>query len=188
MHVLVRRLASLMWPVALSLLPYASSSSAPPGVGDTGCTVADFGAVADNATDNSAAFRAAFASSCDEVVVPPGTWMTGPFNLSSHTVLRVLGTISGSRDPALYPIVTQQPLDEAYRAPYMHNRQRQALISAYSAVNITVLGSGIIDGNGWDWWKNITSNSSNDLCRQYCPGSGCPAACLIQRPKPNRYF
>lgn len=36
-----------------------------------------------------------------------------------------------------------------YRAPYMLNRQHQALVSAYSATNITVTGSGIIDGNGW---------------------------------------
>ena len=67
----------------------------------------------------------------------------------------------------------------------MHNRQRQALISAYSAVNITVVGSGTVDGNGWDWWRNITNNMSNDLCKEHCPGSGCPAACLIQRPKLN---
>ena len=167
----------------LSLLLPTSSSGIRHGDGDSGCTVAHFGAVPDNATDNTAAFRAAFASSCDEVVVPPGTWMTGPFNLSSHTVLRVFGTISGSRDPTLYPVVIQQPLDEAYRAPYMHNRQRQALISAYSAVNITVVGSGTVDGNGWDWWRNITSNVSNNLCRDHCPGSSCPEACLIQRPK-----
>lgn len=162
------------------LLPLLAGAS---GARDSSCTVAHFGAVADNATDNSAAFRAAAASSCDEVVVPPGIWMTGPFNLSSHTVLRVHGTISGSRDPTHYPVVTQQPLDEAYRAPYMHNRQRQALVSAYSAVNISVVGNGTIDGNGWDWWTNITSKSSNNVCRDLCPGSRCPAACLIQRPK-----
>ena len=109
----------------LSLLLPTSSSGIRHGDGDSRCTVAHFGAVPDNATDNTAAFRAAFASSCDEVVVPPGTWMTGPFNLSSHTVLRVFGTISGSRDPTLYPVVIQQPLDEAYRAPYMHNRQQR---------------------------------------------------------------
>eukprot|EP01048_Picozoa_sp_COSAG05_P022478 COSAG05_NODE_4513_length_1483_cov_1.231214_2_plen_119_part_01 len=118
--------------------------------------MADFGAVADNKTDCTKAFRAAAESGCSEILVPRGVWMTGPFNLSSNTVLRVEGTISGSRDPSVYPIVTQQPLDEAYRAPYMLNRQHQALISAYSAQNISVVGSGTVDGNGWDWWYNVS--------------------------------
>ena len=114
------------------------------------CSVEDFGAVGDNATDNTAAFRRT-ASECHKIIVPRGTWITAPFNLSSHTILHVIGTISGSSNPQLYPIVTQQPLDEAYRAPWMQNRQRQALISAYSAVNVTLSGSGTVDGNGWDW-------------------------------------
>lgn len=79
-----------------------------------GCSVADHGAVADNQTDNSAAFRAtAIACAGSEMLVPPGIWLTGPFNLSSHTVLRVEGTISGSQNPESYPVVTQQPVDEA---------------------------------------------------------------------------
>jgi polygalacturonase len=113
---------------------------------------------------------------------------SGPFNLSSNTVLRVEGTISGSRNPSNYPIVTQQPYDEAYRAPYMLNRQRQALISAYSAQNISVIGSGTVDGNGWDWWYGVSHNPNGTYNRQVCRGgTGLPVptapACMIQRPK-----
>ena len=82
-----------------------------------GCSVADFGAVPDNKTDNTAAFRAASrAERCSEILVPAGVWLTGPFNLSSHTTLNVVrgATISGSMDSAVYPVVTQQPEDEAY--------------------------------------------------------------------------
>ena len=147
----------------LSLMAAAAVATA--AAAQHGCSVADFGAVADNKTDNSAAFRKATASGCSEVLVPVGVWMTGPFNLSSHTVLRVEGTISGSRDPAAYPIVVQQPLDEAYRAPWMRNRQRQALISAYSAVNISVVGSGVVDGNGWDWWRGVDAKVKNGTVR-----------------------
>ena len=78
--------------------------------------LADHGAVPDNRTDNSRAFRnAAAACSGGEMLVPAGTWLTGPFNLSSNTVLRLApgATISGSRAPEVYPVVTQQPLDEA---------------------------------------------------------------------------
>ena len=148
------------------------------------CSVSDFGAVPDNKTDNSVAFRkAAEACAGGEMLVPPGIWMTGPFNISSNTILRVEGTISGSQNPSLYPIVTQQPLDEAYRAPWKKNRQRQALISAYSSTNITITGSGIINGNGWPWWNNQTSQG----CRGFHKPSWQPGpnqtACLIQRPK-----
>lgn len=109
--------------------------------------------------------------------------MTGPFNLSSNTVLRVEGTISGSHNPVVYPVVTQQPVDEAYRAPYMLNRQYQALVSAYSATNVTVAGSGTIDGNGWPWWRNQTVSG----CGGFKPSTWQPNAsqtfCLRQRPK-----
>lgn len=109
--------------------------------------------------------------------------MTGPFNLSSNTVLRVEGTISGSQIPDVYPVVTQQPLDEAYRAPWKLNRQRQALVSAYSATNITVAGSGTIDGNGWPWWDNQTSQGCNGRHNPSWQPNASQTACLMQRPK-----
>lgn len=135
------------------------------------CSIAEHGAKPDNQTDNSAVFRAVTSSdACNEVVVPPGIWMTGPFNLTSNTVLTIMpgAVLSGSREPRHYPIVTQLPVDEAYRAPWMKNRQYQALISAYSATNITIRGGGVVDGNGWDWWKNVSKsvNASNTYYHQ----------------------
>ena len=55
------------------------------------CNITDFGAVADNTTDNSHVFRnlSQVDAQCAEIVVPPGVWLTGPFNLSSNTVFRV---------------------------------------------------------------------------------------------------
>ena len=44
--------------------------------GRSGCSVADFGAVADNKTDCTKAFRAATESGCSEILVPLGVWMT----------------------------------------------------------------------------------------------------------------
>lgn len=93
------------------------------------------------------------------------------------------GTISGSRDPSVYPIVTQQPLDEAYRAPYMLNRQRQALISAYSEQNISVVGTGTVDGNGWDWWYGVSHDPNGTYNRMICQEGHHAPACMIQRPK-----
>ena len=54
----------------------ASSSATIDGSARAGCSVADFGAVADNKTDGTKAFRAAAMSSCSEILVPPGVWMT----------------------------------------------------------------------------------------------------------------
>eukprot|EP01052_Picozoa_sp_SAG31_P021723 SAG31_NODE_1695_length_7508_cov_2.975030_1_plen_70_part_00 len=57
----------------------ASSSAASSSTDDRsprGCSVADFGAVADNKTDGTKAFRAAAMSDCSEIFVPRGVWMT----------------------------------------------------------------------------------------------------------------
>jgi polygalacturonase len=170
----------LLWLLLFSGSAAQSTRAPPPPP----CTVAAFGAVADNRTDNTAAFRAAAASSCDEIVVGLGVWLTGPFNLSSNTVLRVEGTISGSTDPRAYPVVTLLPVDESFRAPWKRNRQRQALVAAYSATNVTVTGSGTIDGNGWPWWRNQTAQGCRGFHNaSWRPDPATQAACLVQRPK-----
>jgi len=74
-------------------------------------------------------------------------------------------------DSAVYPVVTQQPEDEAYRAPWMGNRQHQALVSSFFTTNVTLTGGGTIDGNGWPWWKNTTWCNTKNECT------------LPQRPK-----
>eukprot|EP00035_Acanthoeca_spectabilis_P032645 m.19697 g.19697 ORF g.19697 m.19697 type:complete len:465 (-) comp5476_c1_seq1:100-1494(-) len=133
------------------------------------CNVVAQGAVGDNATDNTAVFREV-AAGCRalypngaSIIVPPGAYVTGPFNLSSNTTLIVEAgaAIVGSLNPDVYPLVVQLPLDEAYRAPHMHNTQYQALISSYGAVNVALTGGGTIEGLGWTWWANMTANSSN---------------------------
>jgi polygalacturonase len=67
----------------------------------------------------------------------------------------------------------------------MRNRQRQALVSAYSANNISVVGPGVIDGGGWPWWNNQTSQQCNSPTHNasWQPDPRTQAACLIQRPK-----
>lgn len=149
------------------------------------CSLLEFGAVGDNMTDNTAAFRRATAS-CAEVLVPSGgIFLTAPFNLSSHSVLRVEGTISGSQRPEAYPIVTQLPRDEAYRAPWMRNRQYSALVAAYSAENVSIVGGGTIDGNGWPWWRNVSHCVGGYTSTGACPGGKANASNthFHQRPK-----
>jgi polygalacturonase len=79
--------ASLDMMAVVALLAAATSAAAAAAPGSTGsldpsssstrgCSVADFGAVADNKTDGTKAFRAAAKSGCPEILVPPGVWMT----------------------------------------------------------------------------------------------------------------
>jgi polygalacturonase len=74
-------------------------------------------------------------------------------------------------------------LDESNRHPWKRNRQRQALVSAYSAINITVTGPGTIDGNGWPWWKNRTVQGCDQKhSPDWLPNASQPT-CFFQRPK-----
>jgi polygalacturonase len=68
----------MMTTTVIILLAAASALAAAGGSAFTtgGCSVADFGAVADNKTDGTKAFRAAAKSGCAEILVPPGVWMT----------------------------------------------------------------------------------------------------------------
>lgn len=65
----------------------------------------------------------------------------------------------------------------------MLNRQRQALISAYSAQNVSVVGSGTVDGNGWDWWYGVSHDLNGTYNRMLCREQHHAPACMIQRPK-----
>jgi polygalacturonase len=74
--------------------------------------ITDFGALADNQTDNTAAIRQAIAA-CNKagggrVVVPPGTWLTAAIHLKSNVNLHVSegATLKFIPDPAKYlPLV-----------------------------------------------------------------------------------
>eukprot|EP00038_Savillea_parva_P011290 m.196461 g.196461 ORF g.196461 m.196461 type:complete len:490 (+) comp19815_c0_seq1:27-1496(+) len=118
--------------------------------------------------ENTASVRAAL-SECDEVTVPKGRVVTtGPVNLTSNQVLRVDGTLLASNDPNDYPIVLPVmgygwshdqncfPPD-ATRNKVVEGKLRYApIIGAYNAHNVTITGSGVIDGNGDAWWSNCT--------------------------------
>src|SRR4051794_19779627 len=63
----------------------------PPAISQRTFTITDFGAVGDGTAINTDAFRAAIQA-CGRagggrVVVPAGTFLTGPIELASHTAL-----------------------------------------------------------------------------------------------------
>jgi polygalacturonase len=136
--------------IAAALLAAAPSASAWKVV-----SVTDFGAVGDNATDNTAAFRAALLAVSGpgggEVIVPaPGIFKTAPFNLTSDNLLTVQGTIWGMENATLFPLVPALP---SYDCPDgMPGPRHHPLVWAVNASNVTIAGSGVINGAGPYWW------------------------------------
>ncbi|KAJ1447570.1 pectin lyase fold/virulence factor [Pelagophyceae sp. CCMP2097] len=117
--------------------------------------VAAYGAVGDNATDNTAAFRAASdalrGAGGGTLLVGAGIFVTGAFNLSSGTTLAVRGTILGAADAALFPVIAPLPSYGVSRDKGFAARH-QALIMATGAREVRITGGGTIDGGGAFWW------------------------------------
>ncbi|MFI5698163.1 glycoside hydrolase family 28 protein [Kribbella sp. NPDC051586] len=87
----------------------------------------------------------------DRVVVPEGTYLTGPIRLRSHIELHVSAgaTLRFLTDPAAYPIVRTrwQGIECFSHSP---------LIYAYDEVNVAITGTGTLDGGAGadNWWSN----------------------------------
>jgi polygalacturonase len=149
------RVAALHAQLVASWAPAAS------GVCDV---VADFGAVGDNRTEDTAAVAAALAA-CDVVVFPAGrTFLLRPLRLRSHTVLVVDGTLVGWPHAASWPNATDKL---CATTPYATPAGRMVLVPAKESLlhgtnltNVTLRGRGTIDGQGWRWWplRNDTAH------------------------------
>ncbi|MHB1022245.1 MAG: glycoside hydrolase family 28 protein [Acidobacteriaceae bacterium] len=110
------------------------------------CRPQSFGAKADGTTKDTAAIQAAIddcASHGGGVVrLTAGTYLSAPLALKSHVNLALdQGAILfGSPDFADYPLRPDAPW------------RRISLLHADKATDISITGSGIIDGNGQVWW------------------------------------
>eukprot|EP00850_Spirogloea_muscicola_P011869 SM000075S21958 [mRNA] locus=s75:280347:282690:- [translate_table: standard] len=150
-------------------------------------SLTDFGAVPDGVTPCTAAFVAAIAALAGagggQLTVPAGSWLTAPFNLTSHMTLFLAAgaTIFGSQAsslryqlPLLFPQFsnssqqsiaatwhnfTEYPILPPYPS-YGKGREwpnlygrYQALIHGDSLVDVVITGQGTIDGQGSPWWS-----------------------------------
>jgi polygalacturonase len=116
--------------------------------------VKKYGAKGDGKSDNTEAFRRAIAA-CNKagggrVVVPAGTFLTGPIHLLSNVNLHVSegATIKFSQDPKAYlpPVYTRwEGMELMSYSPFIY---------AFGQQNIAVTGRGTLDGNSDDahWW------------------------------------
>jgi len=130
----------------------------PPRIPGRRLPVTAYGAVGDGRTDGTRAFAAAVAHAArlggGHVVVPPGTYLTGPIRLRSRVGLHVEAgaTVRFRTDPAAYPLVYT-------RWQGIECRNFAPLIYAYGATDIAVTGRGTLDGQAsntaWWPWKGL---------------------------------
>jgi polygalacturonase len=147
----------------LLLLPLLQLLLAQPATASRVFDVRSFGAVGDAHTNDTAAVRqaaralAAVATPDDAegavLLFPRGYhFLTGSFNLSSHSTLRVEGTLAGiqprSPDTAHYdyPIIRSPP---SYNDGMVH----ASLIHGRALQNVSLTGGGLVWGGGDAWWR-----------------------------------
>lgn len=112
--------------------------------------VRDFGAKGDGATLDTNAIQsavdAAFQNQGGIVLIPAGSFLISPIELKSNVTLRISadGKLLGATDPKLYQPANGIPL----QGDHTMGDGNTGLIYAANANNVTVEGSGTIDGQG----------------------------------------
>ncbi|HUG11711.1 MAG TPA: glycosyl hydrolase family 28 protein [Opitutaceae bacterium] len=122
------------------------NSSAPHAQPTPLFNASDFGAIPDGTTDNAPMLQRALdacgAAGGGTVFVGPGVYLTGPISMRSHTVLYLS---AGAR-------LLGSPRLEDYRSEGVDaggESVRAGLVTVHKAVNVAIVGSGEIDGNGF---------------------------------------
>ncbi|KAK4571478.1 hypothetical protein RGQ29_030059 [Quercus rubra] len=134
----------------------------------------DFGAVGDGKTLNTKVFNSAirnlsrYASDGGaQLIVPPGKWLTGSFNLTSHFTLFLEkgAVILGTQDESQWPPLAVLPSYGRGRdAP---GGRLSALIFGTNLTDVIITGNnGTINGQGAIWWDKFRAGKLT-LTRPY---------------------
>ncbi|XP_057798593.1 probable polygalacturonase [Salvia miltiorrhiza] len=123
----------------------------------------DFGGKGDGKTLNTAAFKAAIANlsklASDGgalLVVPPGKWLTGSFNLASHFTLYIhqKAVILASQEESDFPLI--DPLPSYGQGREAQGKRFSSLIVGTNLTDVVITGgNGTIDGQGAIWWQKF---------------------------------
>ncbi len=102
-----------------------------------------------NTTAINKAIDRCSAAGGGRVVVPAGTWHTGPITLKNNVELHLSegATLLFTKDLKQYPLVLT-------RWEGMDCYNYQPMVYAYDQVNVAITGKGTLDGGGTkeDWW------------------------------------
>jgi len=132
--------------------------------------IVQYGAVADGFTLNTKSINAAIDACTRKgggvVVVPAGSWLTGPLVLQSNTQLHLASNalLQFTTDFNEYKLVA----GNWEGLPAVRN---QSPISAENAENIAITGSGIIDGGG-DAWRAVKKEKLTESQWSHLVASG----------------
>jgi polygalacturonase len=112
------------------------------------CAVRQYGAEGNGATNDAVAIQKAIddcSGTYKGIVLMDGglVYVSSPLILKSHMTLRIVGgtTLAGSTDHADYPDNVE-----------FKDKGKQALLAATNAEDVTIDGTGVIDGRGESWW------------------------------------
>ncbi|CAK7338749.1 unnamed protein product [Dovyalis caffra] len=124
----------------------------------------DFGGVGDGKTSNTKAFKTAIAKLSQyasdggaQLIVPPGKWLTGSFNLTSHFTLFLHkdAVLLASQDEDEWPVLTPLPSYGGVRENVVFRRSG-SLIFASNVTDVIITGNnGTVDGQGAIWWEKF---------------------------------
>ena len=121
------------------------------------CDITDFGALGDGRTQNRPALLAALKA-CEGggvIRIPPGgVFLAAPFNLTSNMVLQVEGTLLGTTNTSLVPLMAPFPSMGGNQTRDGHSCRYAPLVGAFNQTNLTITGGGTIDGAGAWWWDH----------------------------------
>lgn len=123
-------------------------------------SITDYGAKPNGelVTDSiNEAVKAATEAGGGTVLVPAGEFFTGPIRLYSNLTLHLSpgATLKFTTDQSEYPVVDSR-WEGASREVYM------SCLYGADIQNVTISGSGTLDGNGHEWW-DIFRNRREEL-------------------------
>jgi polygalacturonase len=124
-------------------------------------SIADYGAVPDGKTKNTAAFAKAIAA-CHQagggrVIVPKGNWFTGAILMQSHVDLHL--------EKGAIVSFSSEPVDYAPSVFASLGRARPGLICNNEGEDLALTGEGEFNGNGQPWWKPVAEKKKLKLKR-----------------------
>lgn len=152
------------------IAPVTPTPPAAPRIPDHRVSLADFGAVPDGETLNTAAFDRALsaltARGGGTLVVPAGLWHTGPITLRSRVRLHLEAgaLIQFSRDHRLYPM-------RVFDARGQKSMDTTSPLSGDHLEDIAITGAGVIDGGG-DAWRLVKKGKTTEAFWQALVASG----------------
>jgi polygalacturonase len=126
-------------------------SIATPTIPNHHFSIADFGAVGDGKTNNTAAITKAIKACTDAgggtLEIPPGIFLTGPFQLA--------GSLNLHLDANATILLSDRREDFTRQGDGYEN-----CITAQDCHDLEISGTGTIDGNGQSWWKEFLDYKS----------------------------